>query len=207
MNQTQKKTRKISILAMTQLAILTAIVFVLQMLGSVIRIGPTSISLVLLPIVIGAIILGPGAGAFLGFIFGLITFWAGVSGTDFFTFTLFSAQPVATALICIGKGTAAGLAAGLVYKLMEKKNQLIASILAAAAAPIVNTGLFILGGLTLVADTLSATFVSGTTLIYFLVIGCAGLNFVVEFLVNLIVSPAIYNISCAIAKISSRTKQ
>ncbi len=204
MNQTRKKFNKDGLLKMTQLAILTAIVFVLQMLGSVIHIGPTSISLVLLPIVIGAILLGPGAGAFLGFIFGLITFWAGVSGTDIFTATLFSAQPFATAIICIGKGTAAGFVAGLIYKLIAKKSELAASILAAAAAPIVNTGLFILGGLTLVADTLNANFASGTTLIYFLVIGCAGFNFIVEFFVNLIVSPAIYNISCAIAKMTKK---
>lgn len=200
MNKAQKKTNKDSLLKMTQLAILTAVVIVLQMLGSIIKIGPTSISLVLVPIVIGAIILGPGAGAFLGFVFGLITFWAGVSGTDFFTATLFAAQPVATAIICLGKGTAAGLGAGLIYKLLAKKSELAASVLAAAAAPIINTGLFILGGLTLVADTLNATFASGMTLIYFLVIGCAGFNFIAEFLVNLVVSPAIYNISCTIAK-------
>ena len=191
---------KDSILKMTQLAILTAVVIVLQLMGSIIRIGPTSISLVLVPIVIGAIILGPGAGAFLGFVFGLITFWAGVSGTDPFTNILFVAQPFATALICIVKATAAGYLAGIAYKLVEKKNQLAASILAAAIAPIVNTGLFILGGLTLVAGTLTENFVSGTTLVYFLVIVCAGLNFIAEFFVNLVVSPAIYNISCAIAK-------
>ena len=187
---------------MTQLAILTAVVFVFQMLGSFIHIGPTSVSLVLIPIVIGAILLGPGAGAFLGFIFGAITLWAGISGTDFFTNVLFTAQPVATSLICIVKATAAGLGAGFVYKALYKKNMLLAAILAAAAAPVINTGLFILGGLLLVADTLSANFVSGTTLTYFLVIGCAGVNFIAEFFVNLVVSPAIHSIVRAVSKIT-----
>ncbi len=191
---------KNSILKLTQLAVLTAVVFAFQMLGSFIHIGPTSISLVLIPIVIGAIILGPGAGAFLGFVFGAITFWAGVSGTDPFTNILFVSQPIATALICFGKAIAAGAASGYVYKLVEKKNKLVAAILASATAPIVNTGIFILGGLTLVAGTLEANFVSGTTLIYFLVIGCAGINFVAEFLVNLIISPAIHSIVRAVKK-------
>ena len=64
------KNQKIS--RMVQLAILLAIVLVLQcFLGSIV-VGTTSFSVVLVPIVIGAIILGPGAGAFLGFVFGLV---------------------------------------------------------------------------------------------------------------------------------------
>lgn len=207
MNKTQKRLEKDSILKMTQLAILTAVVFVFQMLGSFIHIGPTSISLVLVPIVIGAIILGPGAGAFLGFIFGAITFWAGVSGTDPFTNILFVAQPFATALICLGKAILAGTAAGWVYKLLESKNKLVAAIIASATAPIVNTGLFILGGLTLVSGTLNANFVDGTTLVYFLVIGCAGINFIAEFFVNLVISPAIHAIVRAVKKSGRFYKQ
>ena len=48
------------------LGVLTAIVVVLQFLGSFIRFGPFSISLVLIPIVVGAALLGVGAGAWLG---------------------------------------------------------------------------------------------------------------------------------------------
>ncbi len=180
--------------------ILTALVLAFQYLGSFIHIGPTSVSLVLIPIAVGAIILGAKAGAFLGFVFGAMTLWAGVSGTDYFTSVLFSAQPFATAVICIGKATLAGLFAGLVYKAVSGKSKLAAAILASVTAPVVNTGLFILGGLFLVNETLSANFVDGTTLIYFLVIGCAGLNFIAEFFVNLIVSPAINTIVNAVSK-------
>ena len=91
-----------------------------------------------------------------------------------------------------GLGTGVtGFGAGLVYELVSKKNKIVGGFLAAASAPILNTGLFILGAL-LVSDTLSSNFVAeGSTVIYFLVIGCAGLNFIVEFLVNLVVSPAL----------------
>ena len=88
------------------------------------------------------------------------------------------------------------------YRALAKKNAFAASIAAAAVAPIVNTGLFILGGLLLVNGTLSANLANfgagGQTVVYFLIIGCAGLNFIAEFLVNLVVSPAINTIVHAV---------
>ena len=195
-------TNKQNIKRTAELAILTAIVIAFQFLGAFIHIGPTSISLVLIPIVIGAVLTGPKGGAFLGFIFGAMTYIAGVSGTDYFTTVLFQAQPIATAVICLGKGICAGLCAGLIYRALAKKNAFAASIAAAAVAPIVNTGLFILGGLLLVNGTLSANLANfgadGQTVVYFLIIGCAGLNFIAEFLVNLVVSPAINTIVHAV---------
>lgn len=195
-------TNKQNIKRTAELAILTAIVIAFQFLGAFIHIGPTSISLVLIPIVIGAVLTGPKGGAFLGFVFGAMTYIAGVSGTDYFTTVLFQAQPIATAVICLGKGICAGLCAGLIYRALAKKNAFEASIAAAAVAPIVNTGLFILGGLLLVNGTLSANLANfgagGQTVVYFLIIGCAGLNFIAEFLVNLVVSPAINTIVHAV---------
>lgn len=195
------------LLKMIQLALLTAIVIVFQMLGSFIKITPgTSISLVLIPIVIGSVLTGPTGGGFLGFVFGAITLWAGVSGTDGFTHILFSSQPIATTLICLGKGTLAGVGAGWLYRLVvgdgtRLSRKVAGAFAASAAVPIINTGLFILGGLTLVSGTLSTNFVGeGTTLVYFLVIGCAGLNFIFEFLLNMIVAPAINTIVFAVQK-------
>ena len=54
------------------MAIFTAIVVVLQLLGTFVRFGPFSISLVLVPIVIGAALYGAKAGAWLGFVFGVV---------------------------------------------------------------------------------------------------------------------------------------
>ncbi|MBQ3083895.1 MAG: ECF transporter S component [Clostridia bacterium] len=192
---TNKKTLK-----MVQLAFLLALVIVLQLFGSSVKIGPTSFSLVLIPIAVGGILLGKGAGAFLGFVFGLITLIAGITGTDVFTQILFQDHPFLTSLVCLGKGTAAGFGAGLIYELLKNKQKFVAVFSAAAIAPILNTGLFILGAL-LMSDTLSANFVAdGSTVIYFLVIGCAGINFIVEFLVNLVVSPGLYQAVNAISK-------
>lgn len=192
-------------LRLVQLAILTAIIVVLQLAGTAVKLNifGTSISLVLVPIVLGAMLLGPKAGAFLGFVFGVITYLMGVFGADFFTFTLFQDHPVMTGVICIVKGTAAGLCAGLVYnaalKLLKGKT-LLATFLASATAPIVNTGLFILGAL-FVSDTLSANFVGeGETVLYFLIVVCAGINFLLELAINLIAAPAIFRVYQAFAK-------
>ena len=185
-----------NITRMVQLAILLAVVVVLQCFLGSIKVGATSFSVVLVPIVVGALILGPAAGAFLGFAFGLVVLIYGISGQDVFTNMLFQAHPVFTAIICLGKGAAAGWGAGMVYKLVEKASSFWASVAAAATAPILNTGLFILGGLTLVRGTLEANLATfgADSVVVFLVIGCAGVNFLVEFFVNMILSPAIYRI-------------
>ena len=185
-----------NITRMVQLAILLAVVVVLQCFLGSIKVGATSFSVVLVPIVVGALILGPAAGAFLGFAFGLVVLIYGISGQDVFTNMLFQAHPVFTAIICLGKGAAAGWGAGMVYKLVVKASSFWASVAAAATAPILNTGLFILGGLTLVRGTLEANLAAfgADSVVVFLVIGCAGVNFLIEFFVNMILSPAIYRI-------------
>ena len=71
---------------------------------------------------------------------------------------------------------------------------------AAAVAPVVNTGLYILGAL-LMSDTIAASgFADGMSALYFLVVIAAGVNFLVEFAVNLAVSPAIYAVVGAIGR-------
>lgn len=181
---------------MVQLAVLLAIVIFLQCFMGSIVVGTTSFSVVLVPIVIGAILMGPGAGAFLGFAFGLVVLIMGISGRDQFTNLLFQAQPLFTVLICLGKGSAAGWAAGIIYKLLSRASSFWASVAATAVAPIVNTGLFILGGLTLVRGTLEANLgaFGADSVVAFLVVVCAGVNFLVEFGVNMLLSPAIYRI-------------
>ncbi len=185
---------------LTKLAVLAAIVIVFQLIGSFIHIGPTSVSLVLIPIVIGGIVTDTGGGLFLGFLFGCMTLFAGINGSDFFTQVLFNAHPLGTTVLCLGKASFAGLGAALVYKVLAAKNRTLAVFAAAAAAPIINTGLFIVGALALVYDTIAANFAGGSTVLSFLVIGCAGLNFIAELAVNLILSPAICTIVSAFKK-------
>ena len=85
-----KKSKFFSARNIAYLAVLLALVIVLQMIGTLIgNLGVTAPSLVLIPIVLGAILLGPVGGGFLGFAFGLVVVLAGVFGMDKFTFILF----------------------------------------------------------------------------------------------------------------------
>ena len=198
MQRTHEKT-----LRMVQLAILVALVIVLQLVGSNIHVGPVSFSLVLIPIAVGGVLLGPAAGAILGAVFGLITVIGGVSGADVFTNFLFSKQPVLTVVLCLAKATLAGLCAGLVFRALEKHNRWVAVVLASAVAPVVNTGIFVLGTITLFRSTLEEYILNvgaGVSVVYFVVILCAGINFLAEFGVNLIASPAVSRIWTAVTK-------
>ncbi len=197
--------RNQQLLYMVELAILTAVVLVLQTAGIVIKIPilGTPVSLVLVPIALGAMVLGPGAGAFLGLVFGLqVYITCGVMGTDPFTAFLFNNNPIMTALICLVKSTLAGFLAGYVYRLVSKKNELLAVFLAAAVTPVVNTGIFILGCL-IILDTLTAFAASidyGNSALHFIFITCAGINFVFEFAVNLLLAPALQRIVHIVTK-------
>ena len=172
---------------MTGVALLTAIVVVLQLLGSFIRFGMFSISLVLVPIVIGAALYGAGAGAWLGFMFGVAVLISG-DAAAFLTLSVFGT--VVTVLL---KGTLAGLCAGLVFRALEKKNRTLAVTLAAITAPVVNTGVFILGCLVFFMDAIGAMGVANgvENAFTFLIVGIVGMNFVFELLVNLVLAPTI----------------
>ncbi len=190
-----KRKKFFSAKQITGLAVLLALVIVLQFIGGYLKIGATSFSLVLVPIVVGGLLFGAYAGAFLGFAFGFITLMFGITGADYFTAILFQEQPLFTALLCLVKGTAAGVVPALLYRVLRKKNEYVAVFTAAASAPIVNTGLFILGALGLLGKTITANFVAeGSTLLYFLFIGCAGVNFLVELAINLVTAPAVYRL-------------
>lgn len=172
---------------LTYLAMLTALVVVLQFAGSFIRFGAFSISLVLVPIVVGAAICGPIAGGWLGFIFGVIVLASG-DAAAFLTI-----DPFGTIVTVIVKGTLAGLISGLVYKIVDKWNNYAAVISSAIVCPIVNTGIFLLGCLVFFMDTITewaagAGYASAGT---YMILGLAGGNFLFELLFNLFLGPVI----------------
>ncbi len=184
---------------LTVFAILTALVVVLQIWGGFIKIGGTSLTFVLVPIVIGGYFLGVWGGAALGLIFGLVTIVQGIIVDPFTTF-LFGEAPVMTVAICIVKGTAAGLVPALVFKALGKKNMLLASFVAAACAPIMNTGLFI-AGCFIISDVIAKIAAeSGVSVTYFLIIVCAGINFLIEFAINIILAPAVNRVITVVSK-------
>lgn len=143
-----EKTRRL-----TGLALMTAIIVVLQVVASFVKFGPFTITLALAPILIGAALYGPKAGACLGGVFGAVVLLACILGWDPGGAILWNANPFLTALVCLGKGILAGLAAGLVYRAIawggkshSSGRMLGGSIAAGIVSPVVNTGLFLLAG-------------------------------------------------------------
>ena len=175
-------TRKLALLA-----ILTAIVAVLQFLGAFVRFGPFSVSLVLMPIAIGAALIGSLAGGWLGLVFGSVVLASGDANA------FFMINPAGTIIVVMLKGILAGLAAGSVYKLLSGVSKTIGAVAAAVACPVVNTGIFIIGSYLFFLPTLTewemaAGFTNTTAFIF---IGLIGTNFLFELGLNVILSPAI----------------
>lgn len=172
---------------MVGIGLFTAIVVVLQFLGGAIRFGMFSISLVLVPIVVGAAVYGWKAGGWLGFAFGAAVLLSG----DAASFMVI--DPMGTVLVVLLKGTLCGIVAGLIYQLVHRRNQLVAVFGAALMCPIVNTGVFLLGCQIFFLDTVAEW---GRGLGYenvaaYMFLGLAGANFLIEVAVNLLLAPVI----------------
>ncbi len=178
---------------LTGLAILTAIIVVLQIVASFVKFGPFPITLALAPIIIGAALYGPKAGAYLGGVFGLVVWIACVLGWDPGGNVLWTARPLVTFLLCLVKGALAGLAAGAVFRAVSKRRAMPAAILSGIVCPVVNTGIFLLGLSLCYYETLVA-WAGGTALVYYVITGLVGINFVLELVINMVLSSVIVRV-------------
>lgn len=118
---------------------LAAIAAVLRLVGSAIRFGPFSVSLVLIPIVLGAALYGWGMGCWLGLVFGAVVLLSGDVGL------FLAADPGGAIVTVLSKGIACGAAAGLCCRWLHPRYPRLSILLSALAAPLVNTGVFLLG--------------------------------------------------------------
>ena len=172
---------------MVGVALFTAIVVVLQFLGGGIKFGMFSISLVLVPIVVGSAVYGWQAGAWLGFAFGLAVLMSGDAAA------FLAVDFMATVLVVLTKGAACGLVAGLAYKLLEQRGKSYAVYTAAILCPVVNTGIFLLGCQFFFLETIAEWGASlGFENVYaYMFLGLAGVNFLIEIVVNIVLAPMI----------------
>lgn len=191
-----KKSRKNLTLNLAIGGILTAIVIVLQAVGASIKFGTFSISLILIPVVLGAALCGPVVSAWLGLVFGAVVL---ISGDAAAFLTISVPDTVITVLL---KGVLCGLFAGLVFNALKKKNITLATIAAAIVAPVTNTGIFLLGCRIFFFDAVKewgvgAGFVSVTK---YMLVGFVGLNFLFELLTNIVLCPIVVRIIQAAGK-------
>ena len=169
-------------------AVMTALVALLQYMGAFIKLGPFSITLVLIPIVIGAATCGAWIGSWLGFIFAIMVFITGDAAA------FLAVNVPGTIITVLAKGILCGLVAGLVYKVLSAKNQWVAVIASAIICPLVNTGVFLLGCLAFFMETISSWAAAaglGGNVAYYMIFVLVGANFLVELGVNIVLSPIV----------------
>ena len=165
-----EKIRKI-----TGIAIFICLVVVLQLFSNYVTFGPVSITLALIPIVVGSIIYGPLAGFILGAACGVVIFFGPATISLFWPYGI-----IKTFILCILKTGLAGLCSGYIYKLFYKKNNKLSVVLSSISVPIINTSIFALGALFLYKDLLLSLAPTGQNILVFLLVGFIGFNFIIK---------------------------
>ena len=180
----KKESRSLSTGTLVLGAVLTALTVILQLMGAFIKFGPFSISLVLVPIVIGAATCGTKISTWLGLVFGVVVLLSGDAA-------LFLAVDVpGTVITVLAKGLLCGFTAGVTYNLISRKNKTLAVIVAAIVCPVVNTGIFLTGCLLFFMETITQ-WAGGTNVGYYMITVLVGFNFVFELVINIVLSPVI----------------
>ena len=180
---------------MVQLAILVAImlIFAYTPLGYL-KVGVIEITFMVLPVAIGAILLGPVSGAILGGIFGVTSFIQ-CFGASAFGALLLSINPVCTFLTCMIPRILCGWLSGLVFQALHKNGKLpVASyFIASLTTALLNTIFFIfcIVAFFWASDTFLST-MNGWSMptdnLWAFFVAFVGLNGLVEAIVNCIVA-------------------
>ena len=191
MSKTRSNTSTVR--SITLLAIMIAIVAVMQVISTYVSFGAFKITLTLVPIVVGGILLGPSKGAILGAVFGLMVSIFSVTGADPGGAMVFAANPAVAWIFCLVRGAAVGALPALIYRAIANKNDKAASVVASICAPVINTGIFIVGMLIFFMPVFNEWMqLSGyENPLNYLIFGLCGVNFLIEFAVAVVFAPAI----------------
>ncbi len=176
----------------TGIAVLLALVIILQAVGGTVSIGPVQLNFTLIPLVLGAIIFGPWVGSLLGFASGVVVLIQVIMGMVPFYALIWANDPIVTFLTCVLKTTVAGFLSGLIYKMLKEKKAVLAVFVASAIVPVVNTALFILGCLCMTNSVYAMA--NGTNVIVFILVSLVTFNFFIELAINLILAPTLHKV-------------
>lgn len=125
-------------------ALLTALIIVMAFtpLGYL-KAGAIEITFITIPVIIGAVLLGPAGGLFLGAVFGITSFIQ-CFGMSTFGVALFSVSPLCTAIVCIVPRVLMGWLTAVIFKAVSSKDKtsFVQYLVASIAGPLLNTILF-----------------------------------------------------------------
>ena len=176
MNTSMNKVHK-----MTLTSILMAIILVMSFTPvGYLAIGPVEITFLTIPVVIGAVLLGPWYGAFLGAVFGATSF-AQCFSTSVFGAALLAINPVYTFMTCMIPRMLIGIIAGLLFRALSKRGHSGALALTATtlAGCLTNT-VFFVGAVVLFFS--GSSYFAGST-IWQIIVGFFTVNALLEIVV------------------------
>ena len=182
--------QKTDVRYLTELSLLTALVLIMAYtpLGYLKTPWGVEITFIVIPVAIGSILLGPSAGGFLGFVFGMTSFFQ-CFGTSVLGATLLGINPVGTFFCCVVNRVLVGIVPGLLYKLLRRYDRTRVAGIAVCCflTPVLNTVLYILGNwlifsdawLSIAADSYGYTGTGGFGLLAFM-LGMVAVNGIAE---------------------------
>ncbi len=178
--------------AMTQTAILAAIILIMAFtpLGYLKTPG-LEITFITVPVIIGAILIGPKAGAILGGIFGLTSFFQ-CFGLSHFGAALLSIDPLRTFIVCVITRLLMGWLCGVIFKLISRKSESVVIYAAASlCGALLNTLLFMSALIVLFGSTSYIQGFMGDMSVINFVIAFVGVQGLIEAIVCCIIAAAI----------------
>lgn len=136
--------KKKGTLYLVQMSLLVAIILLMAFTPiGYIKMPGLEITLIVVPVAVGAVLMGPAGGAILGGVFGITSFIQ-CFGMSQFGSVLLSINPFLTFLVCVPTRILAGWIAGVVFWAMQKgkRTRKISYYVANLACPICNTLFF-----------------------------------------------------------------
>lgn len=166
-------------LYLAEIAILSAVILLMAFTPiGYLRLPMIEITFITIPVVLGAIVIGPAAGAILGMIFGLTSFIQ-CFGMSVFGAALLAINPFFTFILCVIPRILVGFLSGLIFKAFKAKN--IASFLTASlSGPIINTLLFVVTLILLFGSTTFILEMQGDSNLLAFLVAFVGINGLIE---------------------------
>ena len=190
--------RNKKLVSLTEAAVLTALIFVLDITGiGYIPLSIATVSVLTVPVCVGAVTMGPWWGTFFGFVFGLSSFLQCFGKSAFGTLML-SLNPFYAAVVCFLPRMLTGLLCGLVFRSFYKAfsgkrgKENIAFAAAGVSAPLFNTVLFMSALILLFFKNpeFADTYVKGAGVFAFF-LSFAGIGAVLELAAGLVLGSAL----------------
>lgn len=176
---------------LVEMALLVAIILLMAFTPiGYIKTAGLEITLIVVPVAVGAVTLGPAAGAVLGGVFGITSFIQCFGMSQFGTILL-GVNPFLTFLVCVPTRILMGWLTGLIYRGLRKTSipANLSVTIASLCCPLLNTTFFMASLVTLFSSTMQESF--GMVRVLPFIFAFVGINGAVEAVVCFVVGTAI----------------